>query len=168
MANEYVHGCEICADLSSPAAAAELWYLAHDTYGRQTDSGYAKAPMGGAGAASALYRRTEPFAPLGKTGRTMFRRVYVILSYQFGGCQVRVRSIVDFTRPGPSITRTYPDPQTQSRYRVEVELPMAIPGTWIEVVVELLTWTGRIEVLGIDAAHRPITQAASSVVGVES
>jgi hypothetical protein len=164
---EYVHACQIGAVGAAPAVGAELWYLSHDTYGRQTDTGYANAPESGTGSAAALLVRTQPIAPAGKSGKTVVRRLYVLCGYQFGGFSVEITPILDFGLRLAPFTAAYADPATQTQQIVEIEVPIARLCTWVQGEIVLVTWAGRIELLGVEIAHRAITVAAASVVGVE-
>ena len=162
---EYVHACETGADNST--LGAELWYLSSGTYGRQADTGFAKKPADGTGDDGRLKHRTLPFAPIGRTGQLMLRRVYVIIGHQFGESRIRVTPILDFGIRLTSRTFALPPPSTAKQLRSELEMPVARKCTWVEVEIEVLQRLGRVDVMGVDVGFRPVSQAASSVVGVE-
>lgn len=146
---------------SLPTQAAELWYLSKATFGRMTDTSYAKAPEAGLGSDARLKRRSPPFAPSGPGGKSNMRRIYVIMGHQYGGATVRVTPIVDFKKRLASKTFSL-DPPTAFEYvRTELPVKCAKAGTWIQAEVEVITRDGRVDLLGIHVAHRPITQAAS-------
>jgi hypothetical protein len=163
--SEHVLACQI-GDLTTPTAGAELWYLADATYGKQTDTSYAKAPISGAGTPSPLLLRTQPFAPAGDSGATLIRRIYAKFEH-FAGFIVTITPIIDFNERLTAFSFGAQAPVLPVREIVEYEIPVARRCTWIQVEIELIDWYGRVELLGLSLADRPFTIAASSVVGVE-
>ncbi|KPK09549.1 MAG: hypothetical protein AMS20_00050 [Gemmatimonas sp. SG8_28] len=163
--SEHIVACQI-GDLTTPTAGAELWYLADATYGKQTDSSYAKAPISGGGEGSPLLLRTQPFAPAGDSGITMLRRIYAKFEH-IAGFTVTITPIIDFNERLTAKSFAAIAPVQPVREIVEYELEIARRCTWVQVEIELVTWFGRVELLGLSLADKPITVGASSVVGVE-
>ncbi|MDH3497234.1 MAG: hypothetical protein OER21_10745 [Gemmatimonadota bacterium] len=158
---EYVHACQTGND--NTEKAAELWYLAKETWGRQGDVTFSRAPEAGLGVDGPLKLRTQPFAPIGNTGRTRLRRIYVMFGWQFGGARVRVTPIVDFVQRLPATTVVLAAPPTSAYLRQEVEIPAARMATWVEVEIEVLERSGRVDVMGVYSADHPLAEAVATV-----
>jgi hypothetical protein len=159
---EYVMAGEI-GDLVVPTPNAEVWYLSHDTYGRQLDPNYQRAPADGVGIDVLLLRESDDFAPQGKSGRCILRRVYVTIGVQFGFARVRVTPISDFVRIHSSKTEFVPPPSGLSRKLYVIEVPVYAPCTFARARVEIVERGGRVEWLGLEYGYLPVVQVASDV-----
>ena len=110
------------------------------------------------GARPTLLVQTQALAPMGATGQTLFRRVFVTVGTEQGAV-LRVTPRIDFTlvQPPSVFTLTGTGALAQSTLVVAV----ARRGTYLSVLVEVLSCTGRVSVLGVRLAHLPLGVAAT-------
>lgn len=135
-------------------AGAELWYLSQDSYGQQV------ASIGGAD--SLMRVDTDDYSILTPTGRTLLRRLYVTVAFQ-GTCVLAVTPRIDFNTLltaqefalGPSVTR---------QIRV-LDVFVARVCSYVGIRLDLVTRNGRVELLGLGCAHKPLAPAADYVAG---
>jgi hypothetical protein len=149
----------ICPDLTSPTTGAELWYVSQ-TYGQQTNTSYAKAPLAGLGNSSPLTIRTPDYAPAGKVGRLRLRRVNVGVSFQFGGVTVQVTPIVNFNTSLAAQVFPHGSPPASTRLLAVERVGVARACTYVALQVVLTRWSGRVEVFDPEVAFT-MSEAAS-------
>ena len=122
--------CGQSDNAAAPAAtAAELYVLA---------TGYG-LPVGND---ALLVVQTKDLSPAGPDGRVMFRRAMLTVLYD-NACTVRVTPTVDFSQDLPATTITLAAPTSLTTTVLPV--PMAHPGTYVRLLVEVIARSGIVE-----------------------
>lgn len=137
---------------AAPASVSSKLYGLSESYG---------SPVG---ATPYLTVQTQSLAPLGPTGIVIFRRIYVTVGHDLSAV-VRVTPTVDFS--------TDLDPQVFTlaaggSFRQDpLEVKLAHRGTYLSALVEVLSTTGRAQVLGIRLGFLPMGQGAATIGATE-
>lgn len=140
-------------------AGAKLWILSPLSFGGQV------ASTGGSD--SLLRYDSDDYAITGDGGRTRARRLYVKVGFD-GPCLVRFTPRIDFQTllTGSSWTLT---PLVVGQRTVKViDLVIARVASYLGLQAEVVTRSGRFQVLGLSCAHQPLAGAATSVAGSEA
>lgn len=138
-------------------AGAKLYVLNVDSYGQQV------ASTGGAD--SLLRYESDDYPILGDGGRTVLRRIHVKIAYK-GSCLLRVTPRIDVNTLltsrswslGPSLVR---------QVRV-LDLEVARVCSFAGIRFDVVTRNQLVEIMGLAASHKPLSQTADYVAGSES
>lgn len=138
-------------------AGSELYRLSEGTYGQQVS--------GIPGASDSLLRiQTDDVPIAGLSARTRFRRIYVTVGWDDGAPVLAITPVVDFNTKLGAVQYLLPTTSTPKKRVLEYRL--ARVGTYLGVIVDVLSRTGLVEVGPIQAAHLPLELAAPAVAGV--
>ena len=108
-----------------------------------------------------LLIQTTDIAPVGMSGKTVFRRVQVPVQY-LTACAVSVSPIVDYDTAEPSVTKTYPAPLATSVDALSCAL--AVDGTTIGAIIQVVSRAGPVRIGVPTALHQPRTGAYPAVI----
>ncbi len=137
-------------------AGSELWYLSPDSYGQQVAS---------IGLADSLLRYdSDDYPILTPAGRTLLRRLFLTIAYT-GTCVLNVRPRIDFNTL--LAVQSFTPPAATTRVVRVLDIVAARACSYAGVRADITSRNGRVELLGLACAHRPLAQAADSVAGSE-
>lgn len=135
-------------DAAAPVAAGAKVYQSSTDFG---------SPVG---ASPYLFCQTQDFAPSGASGRQAFRRIYVRIGYD-AACVVQVAATADFLTVLPATRRTLVTP---SAYQiVALEYKLAKVATFCSVQIQVVSASGRVELLGCQLGYDPMGAGAASI-----
>lgn len=135
-------------DAAGPVAAGAKVYQSSADFGMPT------------GASPYLYCQTQDFAPSGASGRQAFRRIYVRIGYD-GACVVQVGATADFLTILAPTSRSLAQPGAYTI--VALEYKLAKVATFLSVTIQVLSASGRVDVLGCQLGLKAMGAGAASV-----
>lgn len=134
---------------ADPAAAQAVLYAYGTSYGLSE------------GTDVPLLIETTDLAPLGASGKTLFRRLQVPVQY-VAACAVSVTPQVDYNTAEPLVVVTYPAPLTTAV--TELSAALAVDGTTIGGIIQVTARAGPVRIGVPTALHQPRTGAYPLVV----